>query len=595
MSNYTRKIGEGTNFLSPTDFIVEVDTSQGEVIMYLPLISTVLASESPNLQQFMGVRFVDVSNNASVNNIIIRGLGDDTVNGGEVVLKTDGVGGLINLISNSKWSFQQNTTESSGGITEYRMNQLPSLSYTSQSLPQPNLYGIVMDEALRVNYNQPLIILENGNLGQVSYCQSVLNNGIYIYEVYDIQTVDSLYGYWVAFKQNEQNPKLLEKVAELKMTEQFWDNWYDYTVKNVGDSGVKYVTSTYISNDEQRIESYHTTLTYANGVLNATDEYLGFNGATALSLWNSLSPTPKPLDAQYDSFRAEYILDDDYYGMALGTQAGWSYYKLASSFVIIDEPFNCVGYNILTGETRFVKLVDLLTTTVTNFDFTGFLPDKNIGSIINHPNGLSITLSNALEVNGGNNVNGVTAIWSPYYENSNEVLYIDMRSKNDGGKFRYIGGDIKIDFNQSGYYWDNENYYFWQFQTSREEFVYIERGYIILIERYNTNTKQKTSWNIPYIPLWNTESFVPSWANNNGVLISIDAINQTEERFFNQPYFGVYNYIYLTNNIYPYSLQSNNIYPTNMIGNKSYSVYSQLLRNSYSLGVQVDEYSNINF
>jgi hypothetical protein len=586
MSNYTRKIGEGINFLSPTDFIVEVDTSQGEVIMYLPLISTVLSSESPNLQQFMGIRFVDVSNNASVNNIIIRGLDNDIVNNGEVVLKTDGVGGLINLISNSKWSFQQNTTESSGGITEYRMNQLPSLSYTSQSIPQPNLYGIVVDEVLKVGGNSPLLILENGNLGQVSYCQSVLNNGIYIYEVFDIQTEDSLFGYWVAFKQNEQNPKLLEKVAELKMTEQFWDNWYDYTVKNVGDSGVKYVTSSFISNDEQRIESYHTTLTYENGVLNATDEYLGFNGATALSLWNSLSPTTKPLGTIYQSYRPEYILDDDYYGMALGTQAGWSYYTLFSFEVKIDEPFNCVGFNILTGETRFVKLVDLLTTTVTNFDFTDFDPEKNITQLINHPNGLSMVLYNTLEVNGGNNVNGVTAIWSPYYQNSNEVLYIDMRNKNDGRIFTSTRGNL-FDFNLN-YYWDNENYYFWQ--KEMDVFGNVQ-GDIILIERYNTNTKEKTSWNIPYVPYWNPD-FLPSWANNNGLLISVVAINTTIERPF---YFGRYNYIYLTNNIYPYSFQSNNLYPTNMIGNKSYSVYSQLLVNSYSLGVQVDEYSNINF
>ena len=115
-NNSFRQIGAGINFLSPTDFIVQVDTSAGAVQVVLPKIATILASYT-TLYQYMGIRFIDISNNASVNNITLTGFETDTINGStNTVLNTNGTGGILTLIGDGDWSFQQNATGGSGAI-----------------------------------------------------------------------------------------------------------------------------------------------------------------------------------------------------------------------------------------------------------------------------------------------------------------------------------------------------------------------------------------------------------------------------------------------------------------------------------------------
>jgi hypothetical protein len=114
-NNSFRYVGAGTTFLSPTDFIVQVDTSAGAVTIVLPKISTIINTFT-TIYQYIGVRLVDISNNASVNNITILGFETDVVNGGaSVVLDTNGAGGLISLLGESQWSFNQNSV--GGGIS----------------------------------------------------------------------------------------------------------------------------------------------------------------------------------------------------------------------------------------------------------------------------------------------------------------------------------------------------------------------------------------------------------------------------------------------------------------------------------------------
>ena len=63
-----REVGAGKNFLSPTDFIVQVNTSLGAVEIVMPKIATILGSYT-TIYQYMGIRFVDISDNASVRSI----------------------------------------------------------------------------------------------------------------------------------------------------------------------------------------------------------------------------------------------------------------------------------------------------------------------------------------------------------------------------------------------------------------------------------------------------------------------------------------------------------------------------------------------
>jgi hypothetical protein len=107
-----RIVGAGKNFLSPTDFIIQVDTSQGAVEIVMPKIATILGSYT-TIYQYMGIRFVDISNNASVNNITLTGFETDTINGvTNIVLNTNGVGGMLTLIGETDWSYQKNSSGS---------------------------------------------------------------------------------------------------------------------------------------------------------------------------------------------------------------------------------------------------------------------------------------------------------------------------------------------------------------------------------------------------------------------------------------------------------------------------------------------------
>jgi hypothetical protein len=109
-NNSFRSVGAGTTFLSPTDFIVEVDTSAGAVTLILPKIATILGSYV-TIQQYIGIRFVDVSNNASVNNITIAGFETDKINGENLIkLDTNGAGGMLSLLGASQWNFVPNST-----------------------------------------------------------------------------------------------------------------------------------------------------------------------------------------------------------------------------------------------------------------------------------------------------------------------------------------------------------------------------------------------------------------------------------------------------------------------------------------------------
>jgi hypothetical protein len=397
----------------------------------------------------MGIRFSDVSNNASVNNITIAGFETDTINGeSSIVLSNNGDGGVLTLIGEGKWAFQQNSLGSAS--TDLKQATLPPVSYISQTIPSENLYGKAFDLG-ELLLEQTLTTLENGNLATISYCQSVLKNGILIYEGYDLQTADPIDGYWIAFKQNDQNPRLLEKVGEVKMTAQFWNRWYDWTLKDSGDNVVKMVSSTYINNDSDLVESFITTLTYENGTLTAVDSNFDFGGVTALQLYNTLSGY-NILGSLVWSFQwSEYTLDDDYYGMAIGSQAGWCYYRDSDGNAGLETRWDCVGFNVLTGETRWVTPIVDIVANVTNFNFAGVDTNKFIIQWFNHPNGISFWFSDAQLVDNGDNVNGVTCFWSPFYQNPNEVIYLTTRDINNG-VYLQIGGSLS-----TNWYWDNEN------------------------------------------------------------------------------------------------------------------------------------------
>lgn len=116
-NQYKRVFEAGTSYLSATDLFVEVDTTLGIATIYLPKISELFALfATNNFYNFNGIRFKDLVGNAAVNNIILKGLDGDLINGlSEVTLNTNGIGGIITPISETDWSLNLNTV--SGGAS----------------------------------------------------------------------------------------------------------------------------------------------------------------------------------------------------------------------------------------------------------------------------------------------------------------------------------------------------------------------------------------------------------------------------------------------------------------------------------------------
>ena len=82
MSNVFREIGAGINYLSPTDLFIQVNTNDAGVVqMVLPNSSAFFSNINTSIYQYIGIRFSDISNNASVNNIILTGNSSDKING----------------------------------------------------------------------------------------------------------------------------------------------------------------------------------------------------------------------------------------------------------------------------------------------------------------------------------------------------------------------------------------------------------------------------------------------------------------------------------------------------------------------------------
>ncbi len=569
------------------EVFLECDTTLGPVnIDLFEIVST---------KRNWGVKIIisDATNNASVNNITINTSGTDVIDeagNNQVILATNGESLVLQITGDNLWL----ATESIGGgagATEYKQALLPTLSVNTSSIPKPELVGDFFDAGIQFPYSgQAFIKLNNGNLADVAYCQSVLKDGTYIYEAYDLQTANPINGYWVAFRQDALNPNLLNKVAELQMTSQFWNNWYDYTVKNGADNEVQFVLINSASSDNIPIEGFITTLTYANGTLTAVDSNPNF-GETVLSLYNNLTGFGvAPATANWNYLGPEYNLDDGYYGMALGSDFGWVYYQNTNA-ILPSEQFTYVGFNIFTNQTR---VLDTLTelTTLTNYDYNSYGPaiEKNIqkGNWV-HPNGFLFVLADGNPVDNGNNNNGVTALWSPYWTDNTRVIYLNDRQLSSNapvspGQYLYTGGSY-YGGPQYSWYWDKENIY--TFQGSLMN-VYWKGGQNLIVTRFNMNTKEVVSYNLPNLDVdYSTMLGFSIWPNDNSMMFYAEGGVLTN-------IFGQFNYYVLSNNGV-LRLQSNNSYPTNMLGNKSYSTLTGMLYNPYCVGLQYDEYKDVQF
>jgi hypothetical protein len=157
---FSRTVGAGTTFLSPADLFLNIDTSEGEVTVVLPKISTVYEYllKQGSFYSFVGIRFVDISNNAETNNITILPHEDDNLNGASsVVLNTNGVGGVIVLLGDNAWSYTPNAV-SSGGGSEYTETIV-----TADMTSIENDFAFSLPELVVDSYVQGYVLVELDN------------------------------------------------------------------------------------------------------------------------------------------------------------------------------------------------------------------------------------------------------------------------------------------------------------------------------------------------------------------------------------------------------------------------------------------------
>lgn len=259
-TNSFRQIGDGVNFLSPTDFIIQVDTSIGDVEIVLPKISTILDSFT-TVYQYLGIRFVDISNNASVNNITLTGFETNLINGQtSIVLDTNGVGGLLVLIGENEWIYTENKINTINSTVNYGL-----YSQTSQS---NTINKTTLERSLIGTGVGTLSVPANGFLVGDSF---IVKIGGKVTNVSDTN---------ITFKVKSLGVTLIDTgLITLKGgTSQFWQLDINFTIRQIGGASVASIISngsfSHIMNDTPiQVFGFNTlnNTTFDTTILNTLD------------------------------------------------------------------------------------------------------------------------------------------------------------------------------------------------------------------------------------------------------------------------------------------------------------------------------------
>lgn len=223
-TNSFRYIGAGTNFLSPTDFILEVDTSIDSVEIVLPKIETIL--NNTTIYQYIGIRFLDVSNNASVNNITLTGFETNLINGQtSIVLDTNGVGGVLVLIGENEWIYTENKITTINSTVNYGL-----YSQTSQSA---TINKTTLEKSLIGTGVGTLSVPADGFSVGNSFIAKI---GGKVTNVNDTN---------ITFKIKSLGVTLIDTgLITLKVgTSQFWQLDVNFTIRQIGKAGVASIIS----------------------------------------------------------------------------------------------------------------------------------------------------------------------------------------------------------------------------------------------------------------------------------------------------------------------------------------------------------------
>jgi hypothetical protein len=332
--------------------------------------------------------------------------------------------------NNGVWEVTGALRNEEGSAINVTVKQTVDRKLTTELVPEPS--------NITCTYQKRTIV-------ELSWVHAQLEDGTQIWEAYDYNNWDNdlIDGYWVAIKPNYETGETTV-LSTLKMSENFWDIWYDYTVKVEGEPNSVILTSLingYGSN--QNVGSGVFKLTLTNGVLSLQETIYDLD-KTFLDLYIEL--TEGNPEAEYTLYFATpwYNSDNDWYGMMFGPEMGWYWvYETNTQYY--------VGYNMLTGETQLIDISEsILDVKNINYQTEIGLGSalKSIITAISHSKyGVLLQMKSDSFVG-----NSPTALWSPNYTNVEYATILDMVSYQ-------FGELINTDGNISGGYSINNDYF----------------------------------------------------------------------------------------------------------------------------------------
>lgn len=165
MSNIITLVGAGRTFLSTNDLFIQANTNDsGQVEIVLPNSKLIFGNSNSNTAyNYIGVRFVDIGNNASIYNIVIYAFDDDLINGQQTItINTNGGGGIINLIGEGEWAFEENTINLKQNFS-VTYSELADLVNSSKLIPQQsyliNDYQTIYDQPDFDSFGVPKLVV----------------------------------------------------------------------------------------------------------------------------------------------------------------------------------------------------------------------------------------------------------------------------------------------------------------------------------------------------------------------------------------------------------------------------------------------------
>jgi hypothetical protein len=407
-----------------------------------------------------------------------------------------------------------------------------------------------IEKYIKTEKNSPAILTwKERVLLELSWVHAQLEDGTLIWEAYSenqegltpAKFESNNNGYWVAMRPNSTSGEY-EYVSHLKMTDNFWDYWYNYTVKVDGEpNSVILTTLSEGTGGSSNIGSYNFKLSLINDELVLVETIYDLE-----KTWNDLYFELTGNLANNPQFRQPwYNSDNDWYGMMKGEEMGWTWMWDYQYFV---------GYNMLNGQTQLIDISESLLNIKNIFYPIGkteneILPNA-LKSIVDFNSHSKYGLLLLLDVNTVDAVNTFIGLWSPNFTNVEYVTILDFYDTRDSLAFsdKGLGGNSR---------WSINNDYFIAYESNSTNL-----GINFYRKELDSLNAKVESFTLPEF-LNNTIDFDNYWERENSLIASFIFYDSVAQRY-------IYNNFFVWRNdmTSPKLIRTPNMYPNMIEDNK---------------------------